>query len=153
MKINEETLIEKYGSPDITIDKLKIWIHGWQFPETDEYWDANWLYITIYYCDNNSSVYDSGPYIHLPELIAFTDELLDIDKNLKGKAVLPAIEPVLYVSLEFESLGHINLNITISPEGSSSNHEYEVEIDQSFLKRIGTQIDTILQKYKLRGKP
>ncbi len=31
---------ENLGKPDIKISGLEIWIHGNQFPESDDYWDG-----------------------------------------------------------------------------------------------------------------
>jgi hypothetical protein len=150
--INIESLTAKYGSPDLEIDKLKIWIHNWQFPESNEYWDSNWLNVTIFYQDNWSHVFDSGSYIHLPELDSFHNDLCKLDVTLKGKAILPTIEPILKIELEGMNLGHIQLKIVINPEGSSAKHVFENEIDQSYLKVIIKQLSGVFDKYSIRGK-
>ncbi len=43
--------IEKYaenlGVSDIKLDGLQIWIHSREFPTSEDYWDSNWLNITV----------------------------------------------------------------------------------------------------------
>ncbi len=58
---------EKLGEPDIELAGLRIWVHGRQFPDNEDYWDANWLNITA--CGaQGATVRVSGNIIQLPEI-------------------------------------------------------------------------------------
>lgn len=35
------------GESDMKIAGLAIWIHGRQFPDSKDYWDVNWLNVTV----------------------------------------------------------------------------------------------------------
>ena len=42
----EADWLDHLGEPDIKLAGLQIWVHGRQFPDSDDYWDGNWLYVT-----------------------------------------------------------------------------------------------------------
>jgi hypothetical protein len=43
-----EREIENLGEPDLRVAGLRVWIHGRQFPDSQDYWDGNWLNATAY---------------------------------------------------------------------------------------------------------
>lgn len=38
--------LSKLGKPDLTISGLKVWVHGREYENSDDYWDGNWLRVT-----------------------------------------------------------------------------------------------------------
>ena len=77
--------IEKLGQPAINIAGLDIWIHGRQFPDEKDYWDANWLNVTVRCGAKGSSVLVNGNIIHLSEISQLLSGAEKLYKNLKGK--------------------------------------------------------------------
>ena len=98
MRINDAEL----GNSDIKLAGLAIWIHNRQFPESTDYWDANWLNVTVHCCGEASKVKVSGSIIHLSEIAQLLSETKELCKNLKGKAEMQCMEPNLSVELEAE---------------------------------------------------
>ena len=88
---------EKLGEPDIAIAGLQIWVHGRQFPDQEDYWDGNWLNVTVHCGAKGSSVWTSGNIIQLHEIAHLSAGAKDLYNYLKGKAELPCIEPELFV--------------------------------------------------------
>jgi hypothetical protein len=39
---------EPLGAPDLQIAGLRLWVHDRQFPMADDYWDGNWLQVTVH---------------------------------------------------------------------------------------------------------
>jgi hypothetical protein len=44
----------KLGAPNLELEGLQIWVHGRQFPDSNDYWDGNWLRVTAH-CGRNSA--------------------------------------------------------------------------------------------------
>ena len=40
---------QKYlGEPALRIAGFQLWVHGYQFPDSNDYWDGNWLRVTVH---------------------------------------------------------------------------------------------------------
>ena len=144
---------EKIGEPDIELSGLQIWVHGRQFPDNEDYWDANWLNITAHCGAQRASVWVSGSIIQLSDIDHLMAGAKALYKDLKGKAELPCIEPELFVELEAKSLGQISMTVKITPDNLSQSHEFIFEVDQSFLPKLIADCDAVLKKYPIKGKP
>ena len=57
----------KLGDPDIKIAALKIWVHGRQFEDAQDYWDGNWLRVTAHCGADGGSALAHGSILHLGE--------------------------------------------------------------------------------------
>jgi hypothetical protein len=142
---------DELGPPNIKLEGLRIWIHGRQFEDHDDYWDGNWLRVTAHCGHGGASVWTSGSIIHLSEIAYLAASSREMQKTLKGEAKLPCIEPNLYVTLKAGSLGHIKMEVRITPDNMSQDHKFIFEIDQSYLGPLITQCDKVLEAYPIRG--
>src|ERR1700690_1605428 len=113
--MNKEKKIN-LGEPAISISGLQIWVHGRQFPDLADYWDGNWLKITAHCGAEGSDVWINGPIIHLPEIYGLLFEAEQMNNTLIGSAKLNCIEPELLVSLTADKLGHIKMEVNITPK-------------------------------------
>lgn len=50
----------KFGTPDLKLQGLQIWVHGRQFPDAADYWDGNWLRVTAHCGESGASVFATG---------------------------------------------------------------------------------------------
>lgn len=144
---------ENLGKPDIKIAGLEIWVHGNQFPDSFDYWDGNWMDVTVRCTSNNASVWVSGNFLHLPDLarlMATSEKLYEI---LKGEAVLPCMEPEFSMKLEASSLGRINMTVNITPDHMNQEHKFIFEIDQSYLPDLVSSCKKVINKYGIKGTP
>jgi hypothetical protein len=104
------------GAPDLKLEGLQIWVQGRQFPDSHDYWDGNWLRVVAHCGGNGASVFATGSIIHLSELNRWLVETEELLKNLNGEAKLACMEPALSVTLKSGSLGHITMEVSITPD-------------------------------------
>lgn len=141
------------GPPDIKLEGLQIWVHGRQFPDLQDYWDGNWLKVTAHCGAAGASVWTTGPIIHLGEIQHWLAQLQQMQVALSGKADLECTEPELSVSLKAASLGHIMMEVSITPNHLAQEHRFKSEIDQSYLPPLIKQCAEMLREYPIRGNP
>ena len=142
-------------APSIHLGALKIWFFGRQFPQADDYWDANWLNGTAIVVGNGSSVRLTGSFIHLGELDGWRDSLKSFHMSLQGTAELPTIEPNLSVKIESDGSkrGHLKCEVGITPDHLSETHQYCFEIDQSYLPGLIAELSAVLREYPIKNAP
>jgi hypothetical protein len=126
-------------------------VHGRQFPNQQDYWDGNWLRVTAHCGASGASVFSTGPIIHLSELEWWCDQLETLSSTLSGEANLVCIEPAIGVSIKSASLGHITMEVSITPEHLDQRHWFQFGLDQSYLDPFIKQLKVILFDYPLRG--
>jgi hypothetical protein len=88
--------------PNLLIGGLHLWVRGREFPESQDYWDGNWLNVVVYCRSQNSNVWITGPVIHLSELEKFQTNLEELINSSKRIAILETMEP--HLKLEFENI-------------------------------------------------
>lgn len=142
--------LEALGEPHLRIAGLRIWVHGRQFPNADDYWDGNWLRVTAYCIYPESTVRTHGAIIHLGEVVGLHRSCKRLYETLKGEAALNCIEPNLNVSLKAGNTGHIEVRISITPDQMSEEHLYRDTIDQSYLPPIMAACEAMFVLYPLR---
>lgn len=103
------------GEPDIEIAGFQIWVHGRQFPDLHDYWDGNWLRVTVHCGAKGASVWASGSIIHLSELHGWLISIRNMNDTLSGEANLECMEPELSVSIKAKKHGHIAMEVHITP--------------------------------------
>lgn len=143
--------IKALGEPSIALLGLKIWVHGREFPGSQDYWDGNWLRATVLCGDNGASVFTTGPILHLSEIHGWRDGLRNLNQSLKGEANLNSIEPYIDVTLKAQTLGQITMEVTITPDHMTQRHWFEFKIDQTFLSPLISQLNSLLTEYPFRG--
>ena len=142
------------GEPDIEIAALRIWVHGREFEDAEDYWDGNWLRATAHCAASGASSRAHGSILHLGELVGFLDECAVLHKTLEGKAELSCIEPNLGVELSTsESRGNIDVNVRLTPDHLTQEHLFRFAIDQSYLPGIIKGIRKVLESFPVRGRP
>jgi len=143
--------LEQLGDADLSIGGLRIWIHCRQFPDATDYWDGNWLRVTAYCIYPDSAVrIQNEPCVRLDELAALLGGCERMYSTLSGQAELQCMEPYITVQLAASSNGHIGVKLSITPNNVTETHEYEDEIDQSYLPAIINSCQAILAKYPIR---
>src|SRR5215210_3912044 len=144
---------EHLGEPHIKLDGLQIWIHGRQFPNEEDYWDGNWLNVTAHCGSHGAGVWTSGPILHVPDIARWLDSLEWMNKSLSGEADLVSLEPELVVELKMDSPGKISMRVEITSDHMTQEHNFQFEIDQSYLAGLIESCRKVLAKYPTKGKP
>ena len=83
---------------DIEIVGLSIEVNGYQFPESTDFWDANWVDVTAICEANGAKVIAKGPIIHLQELSEFAKQIDNMSRGDAQIARLRRVEETAYRS-------------------------------------------------------
>jgi hypothetical protein len=142
--------LERLGEPDVVIGGLKIWVHGRQFPDAEDYWDGNWLRAIACCSSPGAIVCTEGPIIHLGEIHGFLHGCRKLYESLSGEAALACIEPNLSVKLSAEWNGALAVHIKISPDQMTERHSFEESLDQTYLPSVIAQCVALLEKFPVR---
>lgn len=140
---------QELGPPDLKIAGLQIWIHGRQYPQAVEEYDADWLRITAHCGASSASVWVAGSLLSSWSFVQFARECEVLLRTLRGKAQLWSHEPELLACLEAtDTLGHIKLIVDITPDHMTQKHRFEFEgLDQSYLPGVVSMCEGILATY------
>jgi hypothetical protein len=141
------------GPPALQIEGFQLWIQGRQFPESDEYWDGNWLNVTAHCACEGASIWVSGAILMASDIERFTLECERLHQEMHGEATLKSYEPNLHVLLSCDRLGHVRMRVSITPEHMLQRHELNFDIDQSYLPAIVAQCREVTQQFPVKGKP
>ncbi len=142
------------GEPDLRVAGFQLWVHGRQFPESEDYDDGNWLRVTAHCGASGASVWAQGAILTVMDIDGFGDASSAIHRGDSKSAVLDPLEPELKVSLEAaDRFGHVRALVEITPDHLVQSHRFEFEVDQSYLPEIIRQCSEIVQEYSMRGKP
>jgi hypothetical protein len=146
---------QELGPPDLKIAGLQLWVHGRQYPDAVEDYDADWLRITAHCGASSASVWVSGALLSSWSFVKFARDCESLLRTLQGKAQLWSHEPELVACLEAsDTLGHIKLTVDITPDHMTQQHRFEFEdLDQSYLPGVLSMCEGILTAYptKLTG--
>jgi hypothetical protein len=141
------------GEPGVRVGGFQLWVHGRQFPDAEDYEDGNWLRVTAHCGASGASVWAQGPILEVTDIAGFGDGCAAILGRGMKSATLASNEPHLRVSLEVsDSVGHVRVQVEITPDYLLQAHRFEFEIDQSYLPGILKQCSDIVQEYPIRGQ-
>jgi len=143
--------LNKLGEPDITLAGLKLWVHGYQFRDSEDRWDGNWLSATAICSEGGASVLVRGNFIRTDEIAEWLSAVEKLELNFTGEARLPCMEPNLAVTLKGSPLGAIEMDVRITPDQVTQDHRFTFTIDQSYLKSLSSQCSLLLGTFPLRG--
>jgi len=84
-------------------------------------------------------------YMCVSDMIRFKEQLEPVYQNLKGEAEFKTIEGQLYIRIEADKLGHIQVNGHLLDDlGSGNRLEFEIRYDQTLLWHTISEIDEAL---------
>lgn len=137
--------------PDLQLAGLSIWVLGRQFPDQNDYWDANWLNVRVRVEATQAIVEVHGPIIHAAELESFANELELLDGTLAGSVSLKCTEPNLDVEIRGDARGPAMATVRITPDHMTQSHEFIFSIDQTCFKPVIAECKRILSSYPIKG--
>lgn len=143
---------EQLGAPDLKVAGFELWVHGRQFPDSTDYDDGNWLRVTAHAGAAGASVWVSGAILMITDLIQFGHEVDGLAKGETQRADLKPFEPELRIQIEqLDNLGHLTMQVQITPDHLTQEHSFEFEIDQSYLAGISANCRSLVNTYPVRG--
>jgi hypothetical protein len=137
--------------PDLRFLGLSLWIDGHQFPDADDYWDANWLLIRARMETNGARVECNGPILMTTDIGRFRDQLAIMVKTLKGEAALQPLEPDLKVVLRIQSKGQVEGTVDITPDHMTQQHSFTLDADQTYLPALIDSCDVLLTRFPIKN--
>lgn len=143
-------LSKQLDTPDLKIAGVSVWIHQRQFPESEDFWDVNWLTVTACCEAPGAQVWTTGPLIHLTEIEKLLKECQRMHASLAGEATLNCMEPELDLTLKMQPGGRIALDVEITPNHLAQKHWFQFDIDQSYLPELIRNCQKVLEKYPLK---
>ena len=151
MSNKKKDWLEHLGSPDIKIAGLSIWVHQRQFPDAEDYWDGNWVVVTVCCKANYAEVWTTGPIIHLPEVEKFMRKSQQLYDSLSGEAEIDCMEPELNVMLKMHRSGQLRMRVELTPNHMKQGHWFEFDIDQSYLPGLIRDCRAVLETYPVKN--
>ena len=145
--------LEKYGPPDIKLSGFQLWIHNRQYPESDDYWDGNWLRATAHCGSDGASVTVTGAIIRSPEVLELKKAFEQLSSSLQGAKQIECLEPYLKFDLQMESLGNTVFSVFITPDHLTQQHSFIFSIDQSYFSSMIESCTKILKRFPIIGDP
>lgn len=144
-------MLETKRKPDFSLDCLRLWILEREFPDSDDYWDGNWLQAIAHCKTQVASVEITGRFIHLSDLETLKGNLEKLSANLSGSFHAEFLEP--YLSLEFtmNGLGQCEVIISLTPDNSTEEHRFICQLNQSYLPTSINELKQIVKTYPLKG--
>ncbi len=137
--------------PDLCIGSFKLWVHGREFPESDDYWDGNWLDVAVTCTGKSSVAHAEGSILHLSELQEWLDECKQIYTSLSGEAHLNCMEPNIDVKIRMKNRGCCELLVSLAHDPLYETHSFVFDLDQSYLPPLIQNLETLLHSYPLNG--
>jgi hypothetical protein len=148
----EGASVQANDEPDIKLVGLSIWFDGYQFPDSADYWDANWIVVRVRAEGQNAVVKLHDPCVHLPELAGWLDACMKLDAGEVDEARLPTMEPYLQVKIDRTGeFGRLLATVAITPDNISQFHEFRYPIDPSYVRLLIDSLRRVLVRYPVRG--
>jgi hypothetical protein len=144
--------VDQLGPPALTIAGLRLWVYGRQFPDSQDYYDGNWLNVTAVCAGDGANVQTGGNLILAQDIEGFCAGCESLLRLGKGEASLSPCEPELAVKIaSTDNLGHLRAVVEITPNNMTQEHRFIFEADQTYLQPIISQCKAILVEYPVRG--
>lgn len=136
------------------VGAFTVTVHQGRVPEGADCWDANWLEVAAEVdLPGQAWVRATGSFLMTSELAGFLTELRRMNETLTGTADLHPLEPNLRVHLECGPTGQVRTQIELTPDHINQMHTFQLELDQTYLPGIIRQLETILERFPVRGRP
>lgn len=136
------------------VGALAVTVHQDRVPAGAGFWDANWLDVTAEVdLPGQAWVRATGPFLMTSDIAAFLTELRRMNETLTGTADLHPLEPNLRVHLECGPTGQVRTQIELTADHINQMHTFQLELDQTHLPGSIRQLETILERFPVRGRP
>ncbi len=83
------------GPPHLTVAGLELWVHGRRSPQAHDYWEGNWLDVTVHCAAPGASIWIAGALLRVPDVVRWAEELDRMQTGRAGVATLTSDEPNL----------------------------------------------------------
>jgi hypothetical protein len=146
---NEENLYFEINSQG---NLLKIETLNQVYENSDLDWDNNWIKCKIYV---SGGVF-SGNYFAELQTVDFEKFKCDINslyENLNGVIEFNDLEGYVNIEIKGDGIGHFKCITTCEdfPGINSATLSFEIDFDQTYIKKIVYQLNEITKKFPIKG--
>lgn len=132
---------------------LSIIITGRKHPQSDSYWDRNWLFADIKVKTDKFSANVSGT-VRTDELMNLSRDLQTLYQTLEGNLIFTTIEEWISFRIDVDKLGGLKLSGKISDNLLNDTYlVFSIITDQSFLSTPLNQLREATEKFPVIGNP
>lgn len=137
----------------INIGDLSILVHGYEFPDIQDYWGGNWLEVDVWCESQGKRVGFSGrPCLRVSELAQFRRELKKLAKQRRDTAGLKPLEPYLGVKIRREAItDRISVSVSMRLKQSKDIHSFQFTCDVQQVNGWIGEINAVLKAFPQRG--
>lgn len=137
--------------PDLRLAGLSLWAWNYEFPDSEDYWDGNWLNIDARVEANAAAVKINGVCLRTNEVAAFARQLEELYERVEGTAELSCMEPNLSIKATCDKLGQVEVIVDITPDHMTQKHQFIFSIDQTYLPEVLKGCRQILERFPVKG--
>jgi len=139
-------LIGSLGSEYLLVQPTRL-----EFPDTDDYWDGNWVYADVAVVVGAFR----GSYeavLRTDEFARFRDDLQVLHNSLKGGATFETMERWLAIHIEGDGRGHFTAKCEARDQPGMGNQlTFELAFDQTELPAVLRDLDELKRAFPVEG--
>jgi len=132
-------------------DHLAIEVLSRAYPDAEDYWDGNWLSVTV----RMQAGAFRGEYqamVRADELAQLREGLANLHAVLQGTATLESREGVLAMRVEGDGHGHFVADCTARDQpGIGNTLQFALRFDQTDLPPVLASLDAVLARFPVTG--
>jgi len=139
------------GPPHLALAGLELWVHGRRFPEAHDYWDGNWLDVTVHCAAPGADIWSAGALLRVPDLVRWADELDHLHAQLDGVAPLTSDEPNLTAVIRStDRAADLQLVVDITPDPLTQEHRVRFTVARSALPGLIRHCRALIAAHPVR---
>jgi hypothetical protein len=142
---------DSLGPPHLKVAGLELWVHDRRSPKAQDYWEGNWLVVTVRCSADGANVWTTGPLVRVPDLVRWADALEQLQPRPEGTATLTSDEPGLTAVIRStDRAGELQLVVDITPDPLTQEHRLRFDVDRSLVPALVRQCRAIVNAYPVR---
>lgn len=136
------------------VEFLSITVRGRAYRHSQDYWDGNWLLVTVV-VHAGKFTGDVPGLMRAEEFQKFSGELRAFQQTLAGAVTFETTEEWLSLRFEVNRLGEIEIAGSLSDEVNFPYNtlKFTLKSDQSFLTKALQQLEQVVKAFPVIGKP
>jgi len=147
----DDRAVARLGTPDLRIAGFQLWVHGYEFPDSEHSWDGNWLRVTAHCGAAGASVWVGGALLDTVSVLRFRRGLATLFQMLQGEAALASHEPNVLVRVTAaDRTGHLTVRVELTPDQLAQGHRFNFEADQTYIPELIAACDALLVRLPVR---
>jgi hypothetical protein len=142
---------DSLGPSHLKVAGLELWVHDRRSPEAQDYWEGNWLVVTVRCAAPGATIWTTGPLLRVPDLVRWADALERMHARPEGAATLTSDEPNLTVVVRAaEGAGPLQLVVDITPDPLTQEHRLRFPVEWAALRELVRKCRAIVKAYPVR---